>query len=244
MFPLTSFSHAKGTGRTFCHVVNFFCTYPDWIGPWCWCREGEQGTLFDWAANWKLLRDHSGACLGDFSLKQGMTPLSQAHSSSPEGIPNSVISKVYSSIGNPPSLCPVVPICPHLWVWSFLSFVPCSLPGTTGPPASPSFSLQDATFSLEVASLGEYRCSTSSGLSPKGTVPPPAGEILDGVFLAPLAYLIPISFCGIFLVKGKFPSFPFQWLFHVSVTSKDFKCPSHSRQVLKLFIPALAGMSL
>lgn len=40
--------------------------------------EGEQGTLFDWDANWKLLPDHSGACLGDFSLKQGMTPLSQA----------------------------------------------------------------------------------------------------------------------------------------------------------------------
>lgn len=39
-------------------------------------------------------------------------------------------------------------------------------------------------------------------LSPEGTVPP-AGEILDGVFLASLAYCIPISFSGIFLVKGK-----------------------------------------
>lgn len=115
MFHLTSFSHdcAKGTGRTFCHVVIFDCTFPDWIEPWCWSGEGEQGILFDWAANWKLLRDHSGACLGDFSLKQGMTPLSQAWAPlpreflivlSPRCILPLVILPVFSYCAHPSSL--------------------------------------------------------------------------------------------------------------------------------------------
>lgn len=111
---------------------------------------------------------------------------------------------------------PFSPLCP----------APYLAPQVLQPPYP--FLCRSLTTCSQVASLGKYGCSTSSMLSPEGTVPP-AGEILDGVLLASLAYCIPISFSGIFLVKGKFPSFPFLWLFHISlsVTSKDFKLSVH-----------------
>lgn len=96
-------------------------------------------------------------------------------------------------------------LSPSVLTWGFDPFSPlCPAPSLAPRVLQPPhpFLCRSLTICSQAASLGKYGCSTSSVLSPEGTVPP-AGEILDGVFLASLAYCIPISFSGIFLVKGK-----------------------------------------